>query len=134
MDPESTFTEVGPHVADGQFGRIIGPVYSTQALMLMWQIDVVDVARLSANDDLLALKVQGEYLCPLFQFDGSAVRADIMAIVKILRSSADPFTIAQWLRIPIVEAGCQTPIDMLDSGERTAVELLAMGNANRWTG
>lgn len=134
MDPESIFTEVGPHAADGQFGQIIGPVYSTQVLMVMWQIDVVDVARLSANYDLLALKVQGEYLCPQFQFDGSAVRADIMAIVKILRSSADPFTIAQWLRTPIVEAGCQTPIDMLDSGERRAVELLAMGNANRWAG
>lgn len=132
MDPEIISTEVGPHAADGQFGRIIGPVYSTKVLMAMWQIDDVDIVRLSTNDELLALKVQEEYLCPQFQFEGSTVRADVMAIVKILRSSTDPFTIAQWLRTPIVGAGCQTPIDMLDSGERRAVELLAMGNADRW--
>lgn len=82
---------------------------------------------------LFALHVQGKSLFPVFQFDGRQVRKDVLHIVGILRTSADPFTIAQWLCTPLVEAEDRTPLGLLDAGEGPLVEKLAKRNAARWS-
>src|SRR5699024_10597236 len=66
---------------------------------------------------LFALHVQNGKLYPAFQLDGTQVREDVLCLVGILRASADPFTIAQWLRTPLVEAEDRTPLELLDTGE-----------------
>lgn len=122
-----------PRSAGGQLGRIIGPVYSTKALMTMWKITRQGVSKRVREGRLFVLTVQGRTLFPAFQFDGKRVREDVLHLVGILHASADPFTVAQWLRTPLVEAGDRTPLELLDAGEKALAENLAKRNVSRWS-
>jgi hypothetical protein len=112
---------------------MIGPVYSTNALMTMWGITRRGVNKLVADERLFALSVRKRNLFPEFQFAGNRVRDDVLHIVNLLRTSSDPFTIAQWLRTPLVEAEDRTPLELLDAGETALVEDSAKGVASRWS-
>lgn len=122
-----------PRSTGGPLGRIVGPVYSTKALTTMWGITRAAVSKRAAEGRLFALRVQKRNLFPAFQFDGKRVREDVLHIVGLLRSSADPFTIAQWLRTPLVEAEDRTPLELLDAGQRALAENLAKRSASRWS-
>lgn len=122
-----------PRSAGGQLGRIIGPVYSTKALMTMWGITRQGVSKRVREGRLFVLTVQGRTLFPAFQFNGKRVREDVLRIADILRVSADAFTIAQWMRTPLVEAGDRTPIELLDADETGLVDNLAKRSASRWS-
>ncbi|SDS21750.1 Protein of unknown function [Brevibacterium sandarakinum] len=116
----------------GEFGRIVGPLYTTKALTVMWNIGRAAISKRVAENKLLALKVEGDNLFPIFQFDGKMIRDDVMEIVQILRASVDPFTIAQWLRTPVLELDDQTPLDLLDVGNKAAAVRIAKRTAARW--
>lgn len=122
-----------PRSAGGPLGRIIGPVYSANALTKLWGITRQGVNKRLKAGQLFGLPVQGKSLFPVFQFDGKRVRKDVLNIVGILRASADPFTIAQWLRTPVSSAEDRTPLELLDAGENDLVENLAKRNAARWS-
>lgn len=122
-----------PRSTGGPVGRIIGPVYSTSALTTMWGITRQAVSKRAFEGHLFALNVQRRNLFPAFQFDGKRVREDVLHIVSLLRPSADPFNIAQWLRTPLTEAEGRTPLELLDAGEGPQVENLAKRNAARWS-
>lgn len=122
-----------PRSTGGPLGRIIGPVYSTNALTKMWNITRQGVNKRVKEGRLLTLYVQGKNLFPTFQFDGKRVREDVLHIVDLLRASSDPFTIAQWLRTPLVEAEGRTPLELLDAGESAQAENLAKRSASRWS-
>nr|WP_245579870.1 hypothetical protein [Brevibacterium album] len=89
----------------GAYGRIIGPVYSTRALEAMWGMTRAAISQKVRTGKLLALKVKGRSLFPVFQFDGERVRADVIEIVQELEGAVDAFTIAQWMRSPLSEHG-----------------------------
>lgn len=114
------------------FADLVGPVYSTKALTKMWGITRAAVSKKAATGKLLALKVEGENLFPLFQFKGAEIRDDVITLVHILRAEVDPFTIAQWLLAPLEECGGRTAIELLDAGERDAAETAANRAARRW--
>lgn len=122
-----------PRSTGGPLGRIIGPVYSTNALMKMWNITRQGVSKRVNEGHLFALYVQGKNLFPVFQFDGKRVREDVLHIINLLRASADPFSVAQWLRTPLTDAEDRTPLELLDAGESALVENLAKRNAARWS-
>ncbi|WP_152349027.1 hypothetical protein [Brevibacterium sp. CFH 10365] len=122
-----------PRNTGGPLGRIIGPVYSTNALTTMWGITRQGVSKRANEGRLFALYVQGKNLFPVFQFDGKRVREDVLHIVSLLRASADPFTIAQWLRTPLLEAEDRTPLELLDTGDGVLAENLAKRSASRWS-
>ncbi|GAA4360960.1 hypothetical protein [Paeniglutamicibacter cryotolerans] len=118
----------------GTYGNLIGPVYSTKALQAMWDISREAVSKKARSGKLLALKVDGENLFPVFQFRGNEVRADVRDIVKVLRESADPFTVAQWLRTPQDDdAQKRTPLSQLDEGCFEVVKSSATRAAARWS-
>lgn len=122
-----------PRSTGGPFGRIVGPVYSTNALTTMWGITRQGVSKRVSDGRLFALHVQGRNLFPAFQFDGKRIRKDVMSVVDLLRASSDPFTIAQWIRTPLADADDRTPLELLDAGESALVENLAKRNASRWS-
>lgn len=117
----------------GAFSKIIGPVYSTRALTSLWRVSREAVSKRARNGGLLVLKVEGENLFPVFQFDGAEVRQDVMAVVKAFGEHVDPFTIAQWLNTRQVSDGARrTPIEMLDSGAFNEVVSAARVASARW--
>lgn len=116
----------------GVFGRLIGPVYSTRALTAMWGITRAAVSKRVRDGRLLALKVEGENLFPLFQFDGTRIRGDVIDLVNQLKPVTDPFTIAQWLRTPLSDHDGLTAIELLDSDPDTA-RTAAEHAAARWS-
>src|SRR5699024_8163043 len=77
-----------PRSTGGPLGRIIGPVYSTNALTKMWNITRQGVNKRVKEGRLLTLYVQGKNLFPTFQFDGKRVREDVLHIVDLLRASS----------------------------------------------
>ena len=120
-----------PH-GPGAFGRLIGPVYSTKALTTMWRITRAGVSKRVRDGRVLALKVEGENLFPLFQFDGTRIRGDVIDLVNQLKPVTDPFTIAQWLRTPLSDHDGLTAIELLDSDPDTA-RTAAEHAAARWS-
>lgn len=125
--PTGPFTPPGIHY-------VIGPVYSTRALMTMWGVSRSTVNKRVKEGQLLTLKVQGKNLFPAFQFTDQQVRPDVLKIVDELRSVADPFTIAQWLRTPMAEdPKARTPLSALDAGRRQVALKAARRAAVRWS-
>lgn len=114
------------------FAELIGPVYSTKALMKMWGMTRAGVSKRVSDGKLLALKVEGENLFPLFQFSGDEIRDDVLALARILRPEVDPFTIAQWLLTPLSEFDGRTTMQLLDEGNRNWAEQAAKRAARRW--
>lgn len=137
-DPASVGTRMAQVIpaapGPGQYGRIIGPVYSTQALVALWDVTREAVSKKARGGRLLALKVEGANLFPLFQFhEDGEVRDDVMDVVGILRGPVDPFTIAQWLRTPQVDdPNGRTPLELLDAGRVEDVHAAARAAATRW--
>lgn len=133
-DPDSVGAQMArvlPGV--GECGRLIGPVYSTKALMAMWGVSRAAVSKKAKAAQLLALKVERENLFPVFQFHEGRVREDVMEVVGALRGHVDPFTIAQWLRTPQAhDADNRTPLELLDAGKLDDVLSAARATAARW--
>lgn len=117
----------------GRLGTIVGPLYSTKALMSMWDVSRAAVSKKVVEGKLLTLKVKGENLFPVFQFDGTKVRDDVLELVRILDSAVDPFTIAQWMRTPLEELGHSTPLEALDARKTTDAMRAAEQAAARWS-
>jgi hypothetical protein len=116
----------GP-MTESEMAKRVGPVYSRQALAKM---GIAPEAT-----ELLTLIVQDQDLYPVFQFEGHSVRRDVIDIVRILAEAADPWTIAVWLRTPMVrDPDRRTFLELLDAGEVSVVATQARDAASRWSG
>lgn len=124
---------VPPNPGPGEYGKLIGPVYSTGALEALWGVTRAAVSKKAKEGRLLVLKVERENLFPVFQLEGDRVRTDVMEVVGLLREAVDPFTIAQWLKTPQVDdPEGRTPLDLLDAGQNESVLAAASKAAARW--
>jgi hypothetical protein len=114
-------------MTENELAKRVGPVYSPQAL-----------AKMGIHPDrteLLILSVQDQDLYPVFQFEGHRVRRDVIDIVRILAEAVDPWTIALWLRTPMVrDPDRRTFLELLDAGEVDVVTAQARDAASRWSG
>lgn len=134
-DPASVAARMAQMVPStpGEFGQIIGPVYSTQALMTLWDLTRAAVSKRAKEGKVLTLPVEGRNLFPVFQFDRDAVREDVLEVVGVLREVVDPFTIAQWLQTPQADdPDGRTPMELLDIGQKEAVLTAARRTSARW--
>lgn len=135
-DPASVAARMAQMVPStrGEFGELIGPVYSTQALMTLWGLTRAGVSKRAKEGKVLALAVEGRNLFPVFQFDGDAIRTDVLEVVGVLREGVDPFTIAQWLQTPQADdPEGRTPLNLLDMGQKEIVLAAARRASARWT-
>lgn len=115
------------------YGNLIGPVYSTKALEAMWGISRQAISKKVAARQLIGLKVGGNMLYPVFQFDGKRVREDVREIAQLLLGSVDPFTVAQWFMTPCHDdPNGRTYLQMLDQNELNDVRDHAIAAASRW--
>lgn len=113
---------------------LIGPVYTTRALMTLMGVSRSTVNRRIKHDRILAIKVQGRNLFPVFQFDEHQVRTDVLKIVDVLRECADPFTIALWLQTPMADdPQVRTPLAALNAGRHRVALNAARRAAARWS-
>lgn len=114
--------------------HIIGPVYSTRALMNVLGLSRSTVSKKVKEGRILAIKVQGRNLFPVFQFDNDQVRSDVLKVVDELRECADPFTIALWLQTPIADdPKVRTPLAALNAGRHRVALHAARRAAARWS-
>lgn len=120
--------------AAGSFGQLVGPLYHAQAVEALLALSSKELLRRVSAGELLALQVEGEYLFPVFQFRGAVVREEVVAVVSVLRSVVDPFSIAQWLGSPQSDLlGGRTPLQGLESGDRALVLAAARRAATQWS-
>lgn len=125
--PAKAFRPAGIHY-------VIGPVYSTRAVMTMLRVSRSTVSKRVKDGQLLTLKVKGRSLFPAFQFADQQVRHDVLKIVDELRGVADPFTIAQWLKTPMADdPKVRTPLAALDAGRHQVALRAARRAAARWS-
>jgi hypothetical protein len=114
-------------MTENELAKRVGPVYSRQALAKMG----VD----PGTTELLTVTVQDQDLYPVFQFEGHSVQRDVIDIVRILVEAVDPWTIAAWLRTPMVQdPDRRTFLDRLVGGEVEVVTAHARDAASRWSG
>ena len=118
----------------GEFADLIGPVYSTKALESLWGITRAGVSKKARTGQLLALKVDGQNVFPLFQFDGARVRTEVVGTARLMQErGADAWSVAAWLCTPLADDGQgRTPLDLLSAGDVAAVQGHARATAERW--
>ncbi len=116
------------------FADLIGPVYSTKALESLWGITRAGVSKKARTGQLLALKVDGQNVFPLFQFDGDRVRTEVVGTARLMQErGADAWSVAAWLCTPLSDDGRgRTPLDLLSAGDVAAVQGHARATAERW--
>lgn len=120
--------------ATGSFGQLVGPMYHAQALESLWSISRQELGKQVTAGQVLALQVGDEYLFPVFQFKGRTVREEVLAVVRVLRTAVDPFTIAQWLCTPQQDdPSGRTPLQRLNDGEYGQVLAEAERATTRWS-
>lgn len=118
---------------DDSYGRLIGPVYSLAALAGLWDCSGQEAARRAERLSMLALQVGDRKLYPAFQLDGGEPRDDVAQVVRILRVSVDPETIAQWLMTPCAkDSEGRSHMQLLDAGHARCVQAEAVKEAARW--
>lgn len=119
----------------GEFSSVIGPVYSTRALETMWGITRVAVSKRVRSSQLFALKIEGQNVFPLFQFDQDQVRSEVVAVAhRMLSPSADPWAVAAWLcTSDSSDPRGGTFLELLRSpAEAVRVMSTAISTAERW--
>jgi hypothetical protein len=118
---------------DDSYGKIIGPVYSLVALAGLWDCGEQEAEARAGRLGLLALQVGDRKLYPAFQLDGGEPREDVAQVVRILRVSVDPETIAQWLMTPCAkDSKSRSHTQLLDAGHARCVQAEAVKEAARW--
>lgn len=79
----------------GQYGQLMGPLYSDRERGHVPGIDSRELARRVSTVELLALPFSGQLYFPAFRFRVRDVRDDALSLVRILRITTDPITLTQ---------------------------------------
>lgn len=113
---------------------LIGPVYTTRAVMRLLGVSRSTVNNRAKEGKILTIRVPGGNLFPAFQFDDHQVRPDILKILDELRGCADPVTVALWLQTPMAnDAKARTPLAALNAGRHRVALNAARRAAARWS-
>lgn len=117
------------------YDRIVGPFHDAAGLARWRGVAPEPITTAAQSDRLVACQLDGGgWVFPVWQFtDTAAVRPDVLALWAVLRTAADRWTCALWLRSPHPELGDRTAIDWLDAGRSVdAVLPLARAAALAW--
>ena len=119
LPPPSQWDDViGPFYGSGQVCRRLGGI-SRQAL-----------ADRRARRRILALQtLEGDFVYPLFQFEGAAVLPGLAEVLQLFASDPDDvWTVAAWLVAPQVGLGGDSVVDWVRS-DRSIVPVVTVASA-----
>ncbi|MBV6755462.1 MULTISPECIES: hypothetical protein [Rhodococcus] len=117
------------------YDLLVGPFYDTGGLTRWWGISRQAVNKAVAAGTVIACRLDdGQWVYPTWQFtDARTVHPHLIALWKALRTAADPWTCAVWLRSPQPELGDRTAVDWVTTGRSVEEPLaLARADAERW--
>lgn len=118
------------------YDQLVGPFYDTAGLTSWRGISRQAVNKSVAVGSVIACRLDdGQWVYPTWQFtDAGTVHPRLITLWKALRSAADPWTCAVWLRSPQAELGDRSAADWVTSGHPVEVALeLARADAARWS-
>lgn len=117
------------------YDQLVGPFYDTGDLTRWWGISRQAVNKAVTAGTVIACKLgDGQWVYPTWQFtDAGTVHPNLIALWKTLRTAADPWTCAVWLRSPQPELGDRSAADWIVDGHHLDTALaLAHADAERW--
>lgn len=119
----------------GVYDQLVGPFYDTAGLTRWWGVSRQAVNKAVAAGTVIACRLaDGQWVYPSWQFtsDGT-VAPQLVTLWKTLRTAADPWTCAVWLRTPQPEFGGGSAADWIADGYPVdRVLALARADAQRW--
>lgn len=117
------------------YDQIVGPFYDGSGLTRWWKISRQALNKRVATGAVIACQLDdGQWVYPAWQFTtGGGVHPELIEMWRTLRSAADPWTCALWLRSPNDALDGQRPAHWVTSGNPTSPALAAArADAQRW--
>ncbi|EHI41270.1 hypothetical protein OPAG_08092 [Rhodococcus opacus PD630] len=117
------------------YDQVVGPFYDTAGLTRWWKVSRQAVSKKVATNAVIACRLEeGQWVYPVWQFTRSGtVRPDLVQVWRVLRSGADPWTGAMWLRAPQDALAGKSAVQWLtDNGSVDTVLTAARADVQRW--
>lgn len=117
------------------YDQIVGPFYDTAGLTRWWKVSRQAVSKKVAINAVIACQLDdGQWVYPVWQFTRSgSVHADLVQVWRVLRSGADSWSSALWLRAPQDVLAGNTAVQWLaDYGSIDTVLTAARADVERW--
>lgn len=115
----------------------IGPFYDTSGVRALLKVGRRAIDDRRRRGTILAVRTSDKHwLYPTFQFDGAALRPEVLAVLRAFRDvGVGRWTVAAWFTTPAEDLGGRTPVECLnDRLDEEAVHELASSTARRWAG
>ncbi|NMM91954.1 hypothetical protein B2J88_48115 [Rhodococcus sp. SRB_17] len=117
------------------YDQLVGPFYDTTGLTQWWGVSRQAVNKAVAAGTVIACRLDsGQWVYPTWQFtDSGSVHPHLITVWQTLRTAADPWTCALWLRSPQPDLANCAVADWITDGYPVDPALeLARGDAERW--
>ena len=112
----------------------IGPFYTPAAMAGPLGISLSEtISRLEVGQVLGAQLENGAWVCPTWQLTNSQVRPELIALWRVLVTSADAWTALLWICTPQPDPDGQSPRQWIENAQPAALAgTLAANVASRW--
>lgn len=113
----------------------VGPFYDTSGVRALLKVGRRAIDDRRRRGTILAVRTSDmHWLYPTFQFDGAALRPEVLAVLRAFRDvNVGRWTVATWFGSPAEDLAGRTPIEwMKDKADLEAVHDLAFSTARRW--
>ena len=110
----------------------VGPFFDAAVLAEVLGVSASAVRSRRARGSLLALRTgSGSWVYPAWQFgsDGRVLAGLVQVLQALHGSNVSTWTAAFWLRLPEVELGGRTPLQVLQTGGEDDLVLLVASHA-----
>lgn len=117
------------------YDQLVGPFYDTTGLTQWWGVSRQAINKAVAVGTVIACRLDGgQWVYPTWQFtDSGSVHPHLITLWQTLRTAADPWTCALWLRSPQPDLGDRTAADWITDGYPVDPALtLARADTQRW--
>lgn len=121
----------GTHVYD----QLVGPFHDTAGLVRWLGVTRQALAKRTTAGTLIGCQLaDGTWVYPAWQFTATGVpHPDLLSLWQVLRTGADPWTCASWLRAPNPAlGGCDAVTHILEEHPVDPALDAAHADAERW--
>jgi hypothetical protein len=100
---------------------LVADAFSTSDVATLLAVSPAAVKKRLAKGGLIGFKHKEDWRYPTWQFDGSRVSADVIAVWKVLPDRHDVAGLVRWFTLASRQLGDRSPIEALRDGDTDAV-------------